>query len=147
MNELMLESVKTKMKEFLENNEYIQHLGIEMLEMEMEHGLGRMPFKSSVLNPYGSVHGGVLYSFADIVTGTIAAIDEDGGRFASTVNGSLNFLEAAKDTEYLYCRATCIRNGLNLSVYKAEILDDSGKLLDEGTFTFYKSKIKVVNES
>lgn len=135
-----------KMLEFLEGNDYIQYLGIEMLELETGYGYGRMPYKKDVLNPYNSVHGGVLYSFADIVSGTTAAVDNSTGRFATTINGSLNFLEQAANTEYLYCKATCLRNGKSLAVYTVEITDDNGKLIDEGSFSFYKTSMKVFEE-
>lgn len=134
--------IKT-MLEFLEQNEYIQHLGIEMLEIRKGYGYGKMPYKNDVTNPYGSVHGGVLYSFADIVAGTTAALE---GVFATTVNGNMNFLEPGLNTENLYCKATAVRCGRSLSVYKVEISDDDGKLIDDGSFTFYKTNIKVDGE-
>lgn len=135
-----------QMLKFTEDNEYIQHLGIEMLELKMGYGYAKMPYKADVLNPYMSVHGGVLYSFADIVAGTTAALDENGGHFSTTVNGTMNFLEPAIRTEYLYCKAESVRTGRNLAVYRVEIRDDNGKLIDDGTFTFYKTAIKVLDD-
>lgn len=138
--------VVEKMLEFLKGNEYIEFLGIEMLKLKEGYGYGRMPYKSNVLNPYNTVHGGALYSFADIVAGTTAAVDDFTGHFATTVSGSLNFLIGAKDTEYLYCEAVCLRNGKNIAVYNVKITDDNEKLIDEGSFTFYKTSMKVIGD-
>lgn len=135
---------KAELMKFLDNNEYIKHLGIEILEMRQGYGKARMPYKNDVLNPYMSIHGGVLYSFADIVAGTTAAME---GQFATTVNGNMNFLEPAMNTEYITCEAKCVRSGRNLVVYNVEIRDDENKLLDDGSFTFYKTKLKVLENN
>lgn len=137
----MENEIKSKMLEFLSGNEYICHLGIEIIELKYGYSKARMPYKKSILNPYGSVHGGALYSFADIVAGTAAAMN---GCFAATVNGSLNYLLPAVKTEYVYCEASCIKDGKSLSVFNVKLTDDKGLLLDEGSFTFYNTGKKVI---
>lgn len=135
------DEIKKQMLEFLEGNSFIQHLGIEMLEMSVDGAYAKMPYREEVLNPYKSVHGGVLYSFADIVAGTTAAME---GKLATTVNGSMDFLEPAWQTEYVYCKASKVRSGKQLSVFNVEIRDDDGKLLEQGSFTFFKTSMSVM---
>jgi acyl-coenzyme A thioesterase PaaI-like protein len=55
-----------------------------------------------------------------------------------TTEGSLNFLDAAADTGYVYCEAHLRRCGSHLVNVDVDITDDSRKLLDCGNFTFYR---------
>ena len=124
-----------KIRKILDESEFIKMLGIEISELDDDHALGRMPFKSLYLNPYGSMHGGCLYSLADTVAGSLA--NSMGGN-VMTVEGKLSFLEAAWDTQYVYCLARLRRCGSHLINVDVDITDDDKKLLDCGNFTFFR---------
>ncbi|MBR6308744.1 MAG: PaaI family thioesterase [Lachnospiraceae bacterium] len=130
------EENKKVMTELLLNDEFSRHLGIEILEFEEKYIRARIPFKKPLLNNYGSVHGGALYSFADILAGTVACMS---GKFCTTVEGSMNYLEPAVSREYIYCEAKRVRGGNHLIVVKVKIKNDDGTLVDDGSFTFYRS--------
>ena len=130
------EENKKIMTELLLNDEFSRHLGIEILEFEEKYIRARIPFKKPLLNNYGSVHGGALYSFADILAGTVACMS---GKFCTTVEGSMNYLEPAVSREYIYCEAKRVRGGNHLIVVKVKIKNDDGTLVDDGSFTFYRS--------
>lgn len=102
---------------------------------------GRMPYKRELTNPYGFLHGGCLYSLADIVAGNAACMD---GTFVTTVSGTMNYLEPAADTDYVYCEAEKLRSGTHLSVFAVRLRDDKGKLLDSGEFTFFRTGHKLL---
>ena len=53
------------MDENTKNNEFINHLGLEMIEESSKYAKGRIPVKEELLNPFGTMHGGVLYSTND----------------------------------------------------------------------------------
>ncbi len=124
-----------KIEEILDQSEFIKLLGIEITELDNEHAKGRMPFKSLFQNPYGTMHGGCLYSLADTVAGSLANCVAGN---VVTTEGSLNFLDAAADTGYVYCEAHLRRCGSHLVNVDVDITDDSRKLLDCGNFTFYR---------
>ena len=124
-----------KATELINRSEFVRLLGMEILELDKEHAKGRMPFDIRYCNPFGTMHGGSLYSLADTVTGTLA---NHVGCDVNTIDGSLNFLEAAAGTEYVYCIATLKKCGRHLVTVEAEIKDDDGKLLDCGLFTFFR---------
>lgn len=119
----------------LDRSEYIRMLGIKILELDGNHAKGQMPFDGRYLNPAGTMHGGCLYSLADTVAGTLA---EYAGCDVTTVEGGMNFLEAAADTEYVYCIAQMKRCGKHLVTVEATITNDEGRLLDCGLFTFFR---------
>lgn len=135
---LMLERV---MRRTVEENAYMQFLGIELLELKEDYSRARMKYKKELANPYGMLHGGSLYSLADIVAGTTACMC---GHFVTTVSGNLNFLSPAVQTEYVYCEAKRLRGGKHLSVFEVKITDDQGHILDSGEFTFFVMEQKVL---
>ena len=61
------------------------------------------------------------------------------GKFCTTVEGSMNYLEPAVSREYIYCEAKRVRGGNHLIVVKVKIKNDDGTLVDDGSFTFYRS--------
>ena len=124
-----------KYNEVLSSSGFIKLLNIEILELSETHAKGRMPFDAKYCNPGGSMHGGCLYSLADTVAGTLAYFK---GFDVTTVEGSMNFLEPAINTEYIYCTAKLKRRGKHLVTCDVDITNDAGKLLDCGIYTFFR---------
>ncbi len=130
------------LRERISENLFVRHLGIEFLELAEGYARARMPYKAELLNPYGFIHGGCLYSLADIVAGNAACMS---GRYATTVSGIMNYLEPAVSSEFVYCEAGKLRVGAHLAVFEVRIWDERGKLLDSGEFTFFLSDQKVLS--
>ena len=137
------EDNKNAMLEVCRNDEYISYLGIEFLEFEERYIKARIPFRDGIKNGYKTVHGGVLYSFGDIVAGTLACST---GKFCTTVEGNMNYLEPAVSSGYIFCEAKLVRCGLHLVVVDVEITNEKGKLLDNGSFTFFRTNEDVVGK-
>ena len=128
------------MRETLEKNQYISYLGMEFLEMRVGYAKARMKVKKELLNPYGAMHGGSLYSMADTIGGVAACMS---GFYVVTVSGSMNYLKPAVNTEYVTCEANCVREGRELAVYDLRILNDHGDILENGSFTYFHLNEKV----
>ncbi len=71
-----------------------------------------------------------LFSLADTVSGTAAAAS--GEYRVTTVNGSINYLRAGKNTSKITAEAVEIKNGKTFSVCDSKIYDDKGAL-----FSYY----------
>ncbi|MBR1470541.1 MAG: PaaI family thioesterase [Lachnospiraceae bacterium] len=125
---------KEILSDLVRKNRYMQSIGIELLELKEGYARGRLPFSEDIVNPYGSMHGGVLYSLADTIAGLAACTC---GRYSSTIDGGLHYLRPAMGTAYVYCEAHVLRQGRQIAVYRAELLDDRGVLLDTGEFTYF----------
>ena len=128
------------LRDIVKNNPYMQMLSMEVMELSGQHAKGKMKVGPNLLNPYGSVHGGCLYSLADVISGLAACAR---GRYCSTVSGNMNYIMPAINTEYVYCSANEVRYGSHLAVYEVQLTDDEGNLLETGTFTFYKLRDEV----
>ncbi|MFT3985862.1 MAG: PaaI family thioesterase [Lachnospiraceae bacterium] len=127
----------------MKENEYIRCLGIELQVLEKGYGKARMPYREALTNSYGMLHGGSLYSFADIVAGIVACM---GGQYAMTVSGSMNFMAPAINTEYVYCEVKEVKQGEKLAVLDVRITADDGRILDNGSFTFFRTGKEVEGE-
>lgn len=134
--DLTLEKKLEMAQKSLDEDAYSRFLGIEILSLSEEKIVARIPFKKELLNPYRTLHGGVIYSVADIVCGTFAC---SCGYFCTTVTGNMNYLEPGICDEYLYCEGTLVRRGAHLIVIDAVMKSDRGRIVDTGTFTFFKS--------
>lgn len=120
--------------QMIEKNTFAKTIGLEMLELREGYAEGRIPVKEESKNPLGTMHGGCLYSLADIVSGTAATLR---GNYVTTVSGEFSFLRPAADTQYVTAKAQEIRFGKNLAVYRVDLVDDAGTVLGIATFTFF----------
>ena len=128
------EKNKEKINETIRNTKLFQYMQLEMIEFEEDRLKGRIPFKEDVLNPFGTMHGGMLFSLADTVVGFLA---NSYGKLANTTGANINYLRPAVNTEYVYCEAKILRRGDHLLVAAYEITNDDGTLLCEGSMTYF----------
>lgn len=124
--------------ERIKENEFFNHLGIDFTDITDSTLTARIPFADSLKNPYGSLHGGVLYSVADIVCGSLACMC---GKYCTTVSGNIDYLTPGIASEYLECRATLNRAGAHMVFVSCEIVSDTGACVATASFTFYKTEI------
>ena len=139
----MNQKLADKVQDFIKKSEYISMMNIELLEIDEEHAKGRMPYEKQYLNPYGTMHGGSLYSLADTVAGSLANMS---GYAVITLEGNLHFLEPAWKTEYIYCDARMRRSGSHIITVDVDLKDDAGKVLDCGCYTFFRTDINLMDD-
>lgn len=111
-----------------------RELGIHFVELEVGHVRAEMPIADKHTNVYGMVHGGAIYTLADTTTGFAARTY--GGRVV-TLNGSMNYLTGSPKTTKIYCEGNVIRHGRKTVVVSAEVYDEFGTLMANGSFTLY----------
>ncbi len=104
----------------------------------------RLEIKDNFLNKHKAVHGGVIYSMADISMGVAvySAIKKD--EETATIEIKINYLKPA-NAKTLICDAQIIQKGKNIAVLEAEIKADDilvAKAL--GTFSIFKAKNGIV---
>lgn len=118
-----------------ETEDFCKKTGMEITEARPGYAVGEIVLKPWHMNILGIVHGGVLYSLADTVGG-IAAMT---GREYSipTVDGTIHYLKAGKNTSKIVARAQEIQNGYAFSVCECKIYDDKETLLATATMTYY----------
>jgi acyl-CoA thioesterase len=108
--------------------------GIEVTECGLHYANGELTLSPSSLNPRGIVHGGCLSTLMDTVAGIAACTD---GWGCVTLNCTVSYLRAVQNTKKVYCKANAVKTGRTIAVYQAELFDDNGTLVANGTYTFF----------
>ncbi len=123
-----------EMKEIVARNPFAVLIGMELLEAADGHARARIRLQPRLTNIYGGMHGGCAFALADTLAGIAAATYGD---HVTTLDASVNYMRPVTGTQYLYCEADVQRNGNKISVVCTKLMDDHGKLLIQGNFTYY----------
>ncbi len=123
-----------EMRDIIARNSFAAFIGMELLDAADDCVYGRIHFEPRHENIYGGMHGGCAFSLADTLAGAAAALSGD---MVTTLNASMNYMLPVINTEYLYCRAKVVRRGGKICVVRTELSDDDGRLLVDGSFTYY----------
>ncbi len=127
----------------VERNPFAAKIGMEILDIRTGYVYVKVKKKRELENIYGDLHGGCLYTIADNTAGLAAG---SCGYYVTTVNGSIQYLKAARNTEYIFCSAKVIKQGKTISAVHVEIKDERGMLLNTAEFTFFNLKKKTDQE-
>ncbi len=84
-------------------------------------------------NIYGMVHGGALFTLADMAAGVCALTDAPK---CVTLDSSIHFLKAGREGQIL-ASAKRIHAGRTTGVYEVEIRDEAGHPLCQAVFTMF----------
>lgn len=125
-----------KLNQLLEKNPFAQLLGMELLEVREGYAYGRMRMDEHFTNIYGGMHGGCAYALADTLAGVAASTY---GNYVTTIDGKMNYLEAVKDTGYVYGEAEVQRQGGRIGVYTVKLMDENQRVLVTADFTYYRT--------
>jgi acyl-CoA thioesterase len=116
------------------DNHFAKMLGIRVVEMRRGYAKAVMTLSKDVKNPIGSVHGGCLFTLADVVCGAAAS---SYGMQVTTLDSSFHFLRAGfDDSGELFGTAQVIKHGKRVTVLETKISDQTGRVLCAGTFTY-----------
>jgi len=127
-------------KELWKLSAFIKLLGLTIEELKDGYCRSRLEIKDDFLNKHKMVHGGVIYSIADISMGVTVYSTLKTGEEASTIEIKINYLKPAH-TKKLDCEAKIIQRGKNIAVLEAEIKADEALVAKaQGTFSIFKSR-------
>lgn len=114
-------------------NQFAQFLGITCVESREGYARCVLPVSDSLRNPQGSVHGGVLYTIADVAAANAASTY---GIMIATQNADIHFLSAGLSLTEVSAEATVIKHGKRSAVITIYVKDQDGKVLAYSTMTF-----------
>lgn len=123
---------------------YTKLLGAKTVEMEEGYAKVELQIKEKHYNGIQSVHGGCIFSLADIAVGSASI---GGGEKGTTINANLNYLAPAIDVEKLTAEATETKKGKTICVYDVTIKDENNTLIAIGTFPIYNLSSKNKNNN
>jgi len=138
-NQLTGEQIPKKM---LENDNFSKGLGIEILTVSPGYCELQMKVRDEMLNGFGIVHGGVIFSLAD---SALAFAANSLSPTAVTVESSISFFQKVESGAILRAAARMISSSASLGAYEVEIYKDSGKLAAKLKGTVYIMKKEFEN--
>jgi acyl-CoA thioesterase len=112
-------------KQFLNDDKFALHAGIELLEVKSGTAKVRMEVKPFHINGVGLVHGGALFTLADFAFAAAANSHEE---VAVAINASISYLKGVK-AGTLYAEAEEISNSRKISVYSIKIINEHNQLI------------------
>ena len=127
MNEKIMEGIRAHMQDLSGFDR------IELLEIEPGHSLFKIEVTEKMLNHYGAVHGGALYTLCDMVSGMTAYAY---GVTNVTLSGNINYVRpAGVGTLYIECHS--LHKGRTTVVQDVTVRDKKGRLLCTARMTMY----------
>ena len=94
----------------------------------------------NALNPYGTAHGGFLYTLCDTAAGATAATLGD---YTVSLQGNINYIKPARKDDILTVNGKCIHNGNKTKVINVELTNQKNQLICSSSFTmFFIAKIE-----
>ena len=123
-------------KIFTEQDPFARHCGMEVVEIGPGRSVARMRVRPEHLNFAGLVHGGVVFSLADLA---FAAACNSHGTLALAINVSISFLKPAPQG-LLTASAEEVVCGPKLGNYLIRVTDEAGEAVALFTGTAYRKK-------
>ena len=123
-----------------EQNSFGNLVGVRIEEIREGYARSVLDVRADLSNPIGSLHGGVLFTIADI-TGGSAAVSH--GEQVTTVDADIRYLRPGIGVKRIVCEAEEIKKGKTLFVYLIDVRDQDGTLLTAGTFTYMSLRKKI----
>jgi acyl-CoA thioesterase len=112
-----------EVNKFFQKDEIGKYLGVELLEIGPGRAVVRMKIQNVHLNPYGGVHGGVIFALADLAFG-LAGNSE--GIPAVAINATISYMKSIQKGT-LYAEAQEYASNPRLASYTVYIRDDRGE--------------------
>ncbi|WP_291323581.1 hotdog fold thioesterase [Desulfonatronospira sp.] len=138
-------TLMSAVKEFInEHDRYARISGIELVEVDQGSALAQMTVQDMHLNGLDMVHGGALFTLADLA---FAAASNSRGQAAVGINASINYIRPAKAGTLLSARAREVFSHKTLSGYSVEVKNDQDKLVATFQGTAYKKDFPLVAEA
>lgn len=110
-------------------------LDMEMTGDEPGVGVASVDLADQHLNPYGVVHGAVLFAMVDTAMGKATMSVVDDGRYCASVEVSLRFIRPVAEGR-VTATATVLRRGRNLVHLDARVVDADDRLVATADGTF-----------
>jgi len=122
-------------------NRFCDLIGLQFTEMEKGFCRTELKITESHLNPYDSLHGGVIYTLADTgMGGALSTCLEEDER-CSTLEIKINYLKSRRSGR-LICDTKVIHKGKNIAFLESVVKDHEDKPVATATGTFYMFKNK-----
>ena len=134
---------KEQIQMMIEGNAFANVNDVELLEDENGNYLTRVKLAAGHKNPYGTAHGGLIYTMADAAAGFASCTVAE---MPVTLHSDFHFIKNVKEG-VITAKAEVLQKGGRIILLRVKVTSDTGVLLGEGTFTYYEYGAKLHSDS
>jgi acyl-CoA thioesterase len=120
---------------------FLELIGLEFTKLEKGFSRSELDITAALLNPYDTLHGGVVYALADTgMGGALSTCLEEDER-CSTIEVKINYLKSVRSGR-LTCDTKLIHKGKNIAFLESVVKDgeDIPLATATGTFNIFKHR-------
>jgi acyl-CoA thioesterase len=115
---------------------FMTYNGLYIIDAKENYAKIGVDITEKSLNPYGIVHGGLIYTLADSVMGIALAT---GGRTGVTLNCNIDYLAPGVGKK-LIADTEIVKDGKNIVVIRVKVTNEEDTLIATATGTYYIKK-------
>jgi acyl-CoA thioesterase len=124
------------LERFVEQDAFARHIGVEMLAYGDGRATARLEVAAHHLNSAGSLHGGVIFSLADVA---FSAASNSHGVLAVSIDAGISYFQAVT-AGTLTAEAREVARNPKLATYLIDVTDESGTLIAHFRGTVYRKR-------
>lgn len=129
-------SMETDMIQYVRNDKFAAHVGIELEKVEPGHAVVSLVLNENHLNGVGIVQGGVIFTLADYA---FAAASNSMGVVTLGINASISYFKSPRG-KHLTAEANEVSRTNRLSHYNVDVFDEDKTLIARFNSTGYIKK-------
>lgn len=112
---------------------FMTYNGLYLVDTKENYAKIGVDITDKSLNPYGIVHGGLIYTLADSAMGIALATS---GRTGVTLNCSVDYL-APGTGEKLFADTEIVKDGKTIVVFRVKVVNEKDELIATSTGTYF----------
>lgn len=117
-------AVDERTREIIDSDSYARHLGARVIEIGPGYAKVALKLGPQHLNFMGMIHGGVMFSLADVAFGAAA---NSFGKRAMALSVGIDFLAAPDPKEELIAEVELLTRAGKTGYYRMTVTDSGGK--------------------
>ena len=128
-------------RRFLEaHDRFAAHNGITVEDADYDYGKVSLAFEDHAKNSLDMLHGGALFTLADMAFGLASNFGQEDGTMIST-NATISYMKSAK-TGPIVAEARLANGGRHLATYEVKIYDGQGTYIACAMISGYRLDTK-----
>jgi acyl-CoA thioesterase len=117
----------------IKDNGFMSYNGLYIVEAKENYVKIGVDITEKSLNPFGIVHGGLIYTLADSAMGIALATT---GRSGVTLNSTIDYLTPGKGKK-LFADTEIVKDGKSIVVFRVNIKDENDTIVSVASGTYY----------
>ncbi len=125
-------------KQFIETHDrFAAHNGITIEDADYDYGKVSLNFEEHVKNSLDMLHGGAMFTLADMAFGIASNFDKEEEGMMISTNASISYMKSAKSGP-ITAEARLANGGRHLATYEVKIYDGQGTYIACAMITGYR---------